>query len=1097
MQREAFRLRTETSAISLASFALTGILLAFLTACGGSSPAPSVAVTASATTIDGTDTATLTATVTNDQNSKGVTWSVSGGGSLSNETTTSATYTAPAATSSSQSASITATSVADTTKTGTVTVTIPVAPSVTSTSTSLTGAVGTAYSVTLTASGGIAPYTWSLGTGTTLPACLTLKSSGVITTASGLPPTASCAGTYSNLTFTATDSGTPAALSATSSPLSITIAAAPAIVFSTTSLAAGTVGTSYSASVAATGGVGTLTYSVTGGALPTGLTLSSAGVISGKPTTAGTSSFTITASDAYGDSASTTSPLSVTINNPTLSVTTTSLPAGVANVLYSPQSLVASGGSGTGYSWVLINGTTLPAGMSLSSGGVVSGTPTAAGTTMFTVKVTDSASDTATGTVSITINPGLSVTTTSIPNGTVGTAYSATLVASGGTGSGYTWTITSGASSLTGVGLSLSSGGTISGTPTTPETAAAFTVQVTDSGSDKATMSLALTVSYGALNITTTNLPGATINASYSETFQATGGSGNYSWSLTAGASGLNGIGISLSTGGVLSGTPSATGSYPFTVEVTDTTTSSTLTASYTLVVSSAAAASCTHDGSANAILNGNYAFLLSGFDPNGNNYAVIGDFQANGNGVISNGNGDANSSGFATSGEQQYAFTGTYSIGDSANDNRGITTWANTNTSGTGLPAQTSYCFSADAITGGVAQSGRIIEADGSGYVLTGFFQSQNSSDFTNAALSTGYAFGIQGVNKGTSGTARAAIVGQVTFNGSGGISGGQIDIAQYDPTSGSTTYQAAQSNPSGSTYSVASNGRGTMTIGSGASATPFVIYLVGTGNEVLILSADNVNTGTLLVGQGMQQTTTSFTTASLNGPSVARIDALDVSNTPAVDDVSVGQISFNGTGGVSAVVDENDGGTVTGPSSMTGGSYSVVSSSGYIQVTGLGKHTAYFYLYAPGSGFGLNDSDGIDFFYLTAQTIPSGGFTSADITGSFAFGTAVPLAYNSTGADQYPGIEDGAVTFSSGTVTGANDNVTAPGLAAEVQVNGAINNTYALDPTYGAASGRFVVSNGGSPNVVGYIVSPTQVYLIQTASGQDGLTIEADGQQ
>lgn len=1080
---------------SCVGFALVGILLGAMIGCGGSSPAPGVSVSASSATVDGADTATLTATVANDKNSAGVTWSTSAG-TLSNETTTSATFTAPAATSSSQTVTITATSVVDTTKTGTVTVTIPAAPSVTSTNTSLTGAVGTAYSVTLTASGGIAPYTWSLGTGTTLPACLTLKSSGVITTASGLPPTASCAGTYSNLTFTATDSGTPTALSATSSPLSITIAAAPAIVFSTTSLAAGTVGTSYSASVAATGGVGTLTYSVTGGALPIGLTLSSAGVISGKPTTAGASSFTVTASDAYGDSASTTSPLSITINNPALSVTTTSLPAGVANVLYSSQSLVASGGSGTGYSWVLTNGTTLPAGMSLSSGGVVSGTPTTAGTTMFTVKVTDSASDTATGTVSITINAGLSVTTASIPNGTVGTTYSTTLAASGGTGSGYTWTITSGASSLTGVGLSMSSGGTISGTPTTPETAAAFTVQVTDSGSDKATVSLALTVSYGALNITTTNLPGATINASYSETFQATGGSGNYSWSLTAGASGLNGVGISLSTGGVLSGTPSATGSYPFTVEVTDTTTSNTLTASYTLVVSSAVAASCTHDGSANAILNGSYAFLLSGFDPNGNNYAVIGDFKANGGGAISSGNGDANSSGFATSGEQQYAFTGTYSIGDSANDNRGITTWNNTNTSGTGLPAQTSYCFSADAITGGVAQSGRIIEADGSGYVLTGFFVVQNPSDFTTAALSTGYAFGIQGVNKGTSGTGRAAIVGQATFNGSGGIPSGQIDIAEYDPTSGSTTYQAAQSNPSGSTYSVASNGRGTMTIGSGASATPFVIYLVGTGNEVLILSADNVNTGTLLVGQGMQQTTTSFTAASLNGPSVFREIGADANNSPVTDDVGVGQLSFNGSGAVSGLADMNDGGILSGPNTLSA-NYTV-SSIGYVQVSGgTGKHPPNFYFYAPGSGFGLDGSGSVDLYFLSAQTVPSGGFTNASLTGSYAVGTLDPAAYNGTGSNQYPQILDATVTFGSGTLSITSDNVSAPGLAADVQVDQTDSNTFALDSSYGATTGRFVVSSGGSPDVVGYIVSPTQVYLIQATSGQDGLTIEADSQQ
>ena len=154
--------------------------------------------------------------------------------------------------------------------------------------------MGTAFSETLAVSGGISPYTWTLSSGT-LPSCLTLTAAGVL---SGTP-VASCAGT-ANLTFKVTDSGTPTALSATEQ-LTITINGAPTIVLpAPATLLAGVFNVSYTGSVAATGGAGALTYSITSGSLPTGLTLT-AGAITGTPTAGGTFNFTIKAADAFGD----------------------------------------------------------------------------------------------------------------------------------------------------------------------------------------------------------------------------------------------------------------------------------------------------------------------------------------------------------------------------------------------------------------------------------------------------------------------------------------------------------------------------------------------------------------------------------------------------------------------------------------------------------------------------------------------------------------------------------------------------------------------------------------------------------------------------
>jgi len=535
-----------------------------LSGCGGSSKPVSVAVTATATTVDGTDTVTLTATVSNDKNSGGVTWTVSGAGALSGNTTTSVTYTAPAATSSAQTATITATSVANTAKTGSVALTVPAAPSITTTSTNLAGAVGTAYSVTLAGAGGISPYTWSASG---LPACLTMTTAGVV---SGTV-TASCAGTYTP-TFKLTDSGTATALTATSK-LNLLIAAATPISFTTSpTLTAGTYNSSYSASIVATGGAGSLTYTVTGGALPAGLAFAN-GAITGTPTAVGAYTITVSAADAYGDSASQT--FSITVSYPAISITTsTTLPTGYAGAAYS-QTLAATGGSGSGYTWT---GSGLPAWLSLSTGGVLSATTPVAGTFSFAVTVTDSAKNTASATFSLTIGAGVSITTgTTLPTGYAGAAYSQTLAATGGSGTGYSWS-----SSNLPTGFALSTGGVLSATTPVAGTYS-FTVTVTDSAKNTASATFSLTIGAGVSITTGTTLPTGYAGAAYSQTLAATGGSGTgYSWTGSSLPAWL-----SLSTGGVLTATTPVAGTFSFTATATDSA-KNTASATFSLTINAA-----------------------------------------------------------------------------------------------------------------------------------------------------------------------------------------------------------------------------------------------------------------------------------------------------------------------------------------------------------------------------------------------------------------------------------------------------------------------------------------------------------------------------
>ncbi|MBU0656374.1 MAG: cellulase family glycosylhydrolase [Gammaproteobacteria bacterium] len=175
-----------------------------------------------------------------------------------------------------------------------------------------------------------------------------------------------------------------------------------ALNITTTSLTKGTVGTAYSAQVSASGGTSPYTWSLAAGSLPAGLTLGSDGKMTGTPTTAGTFSFTLAVTDQKATTD--TQAISMAVADQPVAVppdiTTTSLTAGTAGAAYSATLKVSSGTAP--YSWSLNSGS-LPAGLSLSTAGVISGTPTTAGTASFSVKVTDGKSLSDTQALSLTI----------------------------------------------------------------------------------------------------------------------------------------------------------------------------------------------------------------------------------------------------------------------------------------------------------------------------------------------------------------------------------------------------------------------------------------------------------------------------------------------------------------------------------------------------------------------------------------------------------------------------------------------------------------------------------------------------------------------
>ena len=293
------------------------------------------------------------------------------------------------------------------------------------------------------------------------------------------------------------------------------------------------------------------TYTVTAGALPPGLSLNFFnGNLSGTPTAGGTYGFTVTATDLNG--AAGTHDYTIIVGTNSLTFAPASLPNGTHGAVYN-QTVTASGGTGP-YTYSVAAGS-LPAGLSLNPNtGAITGIPTGSGASSFTIQAVDTAGNIGTqaytvnvGTVSLTVNPA------SLPNGTQSTAYSQTVSASGGTGP-YTFSLISGALPA---GLSLDANtGVVSGTPTTPSQSI-FTIQAVDSTGNAGSRAYAVTIGGAAiLGVDPASLANGTQGTAYSQAVSASGGTGPYTFAVTAGT-------LDASTG-IISGT------FTFTVVATD-----------------------------------------------------------------------------------------------------------------------------------------------------------------------------------------------------------------------------------------------------------------------------------------------------------------------------------------------------------------------------------------------------------------------------------------------------------------------------------------------------------------------------------------------
>jgi hypothetical protein len=318
----------------------------------------------------------------------------------------------------------------------------------------------------------------------------------------------------------------------------------------------GMVNTPYSTTFVATQGAGGYLFSVIAGALPAGLMLSGAGVLSGTPTTYGPSQFTVQVADSAGNTVSRTFTLNIA--PAPLMLTTGPL----ANTQVNTPISIQFAGSGGIPPYTFVEFGALPPGTSINSAGLLSGAPTKAGSYPFLVFIDDSTGASVSKNYTLHIAPpGLLITPPSpLPSGQINVPYTTQLAATGGVGPPYTWSATGLPSGLTIANTT----GLIAGIPRASGT---FTVAVTvgDLSGATATQNYTMTMAAASLTFSSVTFSNGAVGIAYTSAVSVTGGAGPYTFTAT----GLP-PGLTLSTTGTLSGTPTTAGSYNVAVTATD-----------------------------------------------------------------------------------------------------------------------------------------------------------------------------------------------------------------------------------------------------------------------------------------------------------------------------------------------------------------------------------------------------------------------------------------------------------------------------------------------------------------------------------------------
>jgi hypothetical protein len=527
--------------------------------------------------------------------------------------------------------------------------------------------------------------------------------------------------------------------------------------------------------------------------------------------------------------------------------------------------------------------------------------------------------------------------------------------------------------------------------------------------------------------ITTTSLPTGTVNTPYSVTLQSSGATppitwGLYEFSLPSG--------LSLSSGGTISGTPVTPGSSCLVFQGTDSSTPQKSAAQELCIAINSP------DMSHNALLKGHYAFVTNGYSGVSKLYGgglnqdvTAGSFEADGNGNIA--------SGVSGPGDP---LTGTYALGS---DNRGTVSISDSTTG-----VVTTYAFSVGSMSAsGVATKGHMIEFEAQAGPFVGEFELQDTTAFSNSAIHGSYAF----VMSGWSRTEPFGADGVLAADGMGNFSGGTADQNLNGVVNANL--------PLTGTYTIDANstdGRVTGTLTMGGTTFDFTFFVVS-ASKLLMIGFQTGSSGPAFIGQALKQSAGPFNNGSLNGSSIFSTMGMG-----KIQDVKAGLYNFDGGGTTTVLEEENNAGSVTLASTSTA-LYSV-ESDGRVSVATGGSTVSVLYLVSSNQGFIL-DTDTNAATGLFEPQAP-GPFTSSSINGNSFFGDLPSSCCRS--------VSSGVATLEAGTISQTSD-LDQPGTSGS-------GNTI----VYGQSSSDTytVLSNGrvttGLGKQVIYIISPTKFLLI-----------------
>jgi len=661
--------------------------------------------------------------------------------------------------------------------------------------------------------------------------------------------------------------------------------------------------------------------------------------------------------------------------------------------------------------------------------------------------------------------PSLAINTTSLQNGTQSVAYNQSLAAVGGA-TPYSWSLLSGTLPS---GLSLSSSGQISGRPTSFGTSS-FTVQVTDSSvpAQTATQALSISIVEASDPQNTSELKGdyafsfkgITGSSGGSSVFGAVGrltadGAGN----LTNGELDTNGIG----PGAVLSA-QSFTGTYSIGADNRGVMILNIGGGSATLAFAMMANGNAKFiefdaGGGAGTIgsgtmekadttsyntakITGDYAFGITGLDNLNNRAAIAGRLTSNGAGTFTKAAGDLNAYGTV------YSMTlsgANYAVADTS---RGRGTM-NLAFSFGGIPASLNFVFY-------IVNAGKlfVMESDAvatSTPLLNGVVLQQQSvaGGFSNVSLNGGMVIYLTGASVcGDDGTNSDpdVLAGLLTADGNGTLS------LSYDENCGGAANSGAGLS---GTYTVASNGRASLTVGNGAIA-----YLVSP-NQAFVFSTD----GSVKSGFVEPQAAGSLTNSAVRGTYAG------LATNPASYGVTVfsGEFTADGASPSGSLTGAEDIGAPSGPSSGVAfnASYSVSSSPtngrGNITVTSGSGSTGVIYVVSPSKFVGISLSDPNPAVLIFEQSPPTVSLTSLALS---------------------PASVIGGAQSSTGTVS-----LSGPALPGGAQVtlsssSGAASVPASVTVLAGATSATFSVSTSGVTASTQVIISSSFGGVTQTAT-------------